>query len=236
MLKIKSYLIAGMLSLSSLPVLADAITDAAASTERSAAAKARDEYRHPQQTLRFFGIKPEMTVVEIWPGGGWYSDILTPLLADKGQFIPLSSFHPEKALTIAPAGTVDAVLTFRNIHNWYMGQGDQGVVNSFKAFYTALKPGGMVGVVEHKLPESSSDANMLKSGYMKQSYVIAAAEKAGFVLAAESAVNRNPLDTADHPKGVWTLPPTLKLKDENIDHYMAIGESDRMTLKFVKPQ
>ncbi|MEG3765560.1 methyltransferase [Alteromonas sp. 14N.309.X.WAT.G.H12] len=249
---------------------ADAVLDAAKNALRSDDAKARDEYRHPQQTLRFFGIKPDMTVVEIWPGGGWYTDILFPLLAKEGNYIAahfyiddesgdyykrslasfqqktqdgspyegvtITAFHPQKALAIAPEGSADAVLTFRNIHNWYMGGERDAVVSAFSSFYKALKPGGILGVVEHQLPETAADENMKSSGYMKKSFVIDAAKAAGFELAAESAVNANPLDTADHPRGVWTLPPSLRLGQKDQEKYMAIGESNRMTLKFVKPE
>lgn len=263
------YLIAALMGFSTTAVQADAISDAAASSYRESDAKLRDEYRHPQQTLRFFGIEPSMTVAEISPGGGWYTDILAPLLSEDGKLIAahfyiddsspnyyrnslksfkekianhppyknivLSAFHPDKATDFAPAGSVDAVLTFRNVHNWYMGDDKEGVLNAFKAFYKALKPGGVLGVVDHRLPESADDSTMKSSGYMKQSYVVAMAEKAGFTLADTSEVNANALDTTQHPKGVWTLPPSLRLKDENRAHYLAIGESDRMTLKFVKP-
>lgn len=263
------WMLATVLSTSALQVSADAITDAVASSDRPAQAKVRDEYRHPQQTLRFFGIEPNMTVVEIWPGGGWYTDILAPLLAENGELIAahfyvesdegyyarslksfkeklanyppyknitLSAFHPQKATDIAPAGSVDAVLTFRNVHNWYMGEKEKSIEAAFASFYKALKPGGVLGVVDHRLPESADDSAQERSGYMKASVVIAAAEKAGFTLAASSEVNANPLDTTDHPRGVWTLPPSLRLGEENQAHYLAIGESDRMTLKFVKPE
>lgn len=261
---------ASVLAFSAPVVMADAISDAVQSEHRSAADKARDEYRHPQQTLRFFGIEPDMTVVEVWPGGGWYTDILAEVIGDDGQLIAahfhvdedtrdyfknslqkfkqkaadhapyqdikITAFDPQKATEIAPAGTADRVLTFRNLHNWYMRQGDAGIEQAFKAFYTALKPGGVLGVVEHKLPESGTTEDMKQSGYMKQSYVVAAAQKAGFELQAESDVNANSQDTADHPKGVWTLPPTLALGEEDRAKYLALGESNRMTLKFVKPE
>lgn len=249
---------------------ADAIQDAVKNDFRSADAKARDEYRHPQQTLRFFDVKPNMTVVEIWPGGGWYADILAPMLKDDGQYVAahfhvdedsrdyyknalakfkektmdggpyagseVTAFHPQKDLAIAKAGSADVVLTFRNVHNWFMGGEKDAVVNAFSTFYKALKPGGVLGVVEHALPESAADDKMKSSGYMKKSFVIDAAKAAGFELVAESSVNANPMDTADHPRGVWTLPPSLRLGEEEQEKYMAIGESNRMTLKFVKPE
>ena len=148
----------------------------------------------------------------------------------------LTAFDPMKALDISEAGSADMVLTFRNVHNWYMRNGDEGIDNAFGAFFKALKPGGVLGVVEHELPESADDEAMKKSGYMKRSYVVAAAEKAGFVLEASSDVNANPMDSADHPKGVWTLPPRLALDEQDREKYMAIGESNRMTLKFTKPK
>lgn len=269
MKKLTQVLSAALLTLASSQVFADAIADAVGSDFRSNENRLRDEYRHPQQTLRFFGVKPTDTVVEIWPGGGWYADILAPLLKDNGKYIAahflvdentsdyyrnslntfkdkvanlapysktqITAFHPVNSLDFAPAGSADVVLTFRNIHNWYMRHEKAGVEDTFKAFYKALKPGGVLGVVEHQLPESEPDEAMKKSGYMKKSFVIAAAKAAGFELAAESDVNHNALDTADYERGVWTLPPTLTLKDVDRDHYLAIGESNRMTLKFVKP-
>ncbi len=267
---IAASLLAVSASLTSTLASADAITDAVKNDNRSADAKARDEYRHPQQTLRFFGIEPDMTVVEIWPGGGWYADILAPLLKDDGNYIAahffmfdgapgyyagslngfkekakaggpyegatITAFHPSKNPDIAPDGSADAVLTFRNVHNWYMGGDKEGVTSSFKSFYKALKPGGILGVVDHELPESAADEAMKSSGYMKKSFVIDAAEAAGFKLVAESDVNANPADNADHAKGVWTLPPSLRLGEEDHAKYLSIGESNRMTLKFIKPE
>lgn len=254
---------------STTTVWADALQDALQSESRSSAERARDEYRHPQQTLRFFDVQPDMAVAEISPGGGWYSNILAPLLKDKGQYyaahffvddsapgyyknslagfkqkvandanfsqVKVTAFHPIKALDFAPAGSLDRVLTFRNVHNWYMGDGQQGIDNAFASFFKALKPGGVLGVVEHALPENFDDEFQKKSGYMKPSFVIAAAEKAGFELAGSSDVNANPLDNSEHDKGVWTLPPSLRLGEQDRAKYLAIGESNRMTLKFIKP-
>ena len=213
------------------------------SSERNAKNSARDEYRHPAQTLAFFGFKPTMTVVEIAPGGGWYSEILAPALKEQGTYyaahfpadssvgyyqrslagfkqkvaedkrfssVKITEFAPVTHLDIAPAGSADMVSTFRNVHNWYMGKDKSGALSAFQAFYKA-------------------------SGYMKQSYVVDLAEQAGFELVASSEINANPKDTADHPKGVWTLPPSLRLGEQDADKYKAIGESDRMTLKFKKP-
>ena len=232
-----------------------------ASAERDTS---RDQYRHPFETLAFFGVQPEMDVLEISPGGGWYTEILAgyvdgDLIA--GHFDPASdigyyqrsvkrfqdklSANPNlygdvkmaifdagaKKLTVADA-SVDAVVTFRNVHNW-MGSNSEG--SSFELFYAALKPGGVLGVVEHRASPGTDRATMQKSGYMTQSYVIELAEGAGFVLEAASEINANPKDTADHPKGVWTLPPSLRLGDKDREKYLAIGESDRMTLRFRKP-
>ena len=228
----------------------------------------RDEFRNPAETLEFFGVKEDMTVVEIWPGGGWYTSILNPIVKSKGQLIgahfhmfdgapgyykrsldgfndkvtnnplfegiKITEFHPSKALEIAPEGSADMVLTFRNLHNWYMGDGDEGVLNSFKAFHKALKKGGVLGVVDHRMPEKLDQEEYKRSGYIKQSYAIEMAKKAGFKLVATSEVNANEKDTAMHPRGVWTLPPRLALGEQDKEKYMAIGESDRMTLKFVK--
>lgn len=250
-------------------VYADAIADAVADENRPLKQRLRDEYRHPQQTLRFFDVQPAMAVAEISPGGGWYGNILAPLLKEKGTYYAahfyvdkdsnpyfkkslegfmqkvranpaygsakVTAFHPTKALDFAPAGSLDRVLTFRNIHNWYMQQGEEGVENAFASFFKALKAGGVLGVVEHRLPEIMSDEKQRKSGYVKQSYVIALAEKAGFKLLAKSDINHNPSDSTEHEKGVWTLPPTLALGEKDQAKYLAIGESNRMTLKFVKP-
>lgn len=256
----------------SLPLVAsaDQITDAVQNDVRSNAQKARDEYRNPQQTLRFFEVEPTMSVVEIWPGGGWYANILAPLLKENGKYYAahfhvtedspnyykrslesftkrikenealsstsITAFAPSSPERIAPDESVDRVLTFRNVHNWYMRGGDEGTTDSFKTFFRALKKGGILGVVEHRLPENRDDAEQKTTGYMKQSYVIAMAEKAGFKFVGSSDVNANSLDTVDHPNGVWTLPPRLRTNDEDPAKYRAIGESDRMTLKFVKPE
>lgn len=239
--------------------------DALAGDWRSDANKARDAARHPAQTLGFFGIKPDMTVVEISPSAGWYTEILAPYLNARGTFYaaasdPTASANAAKSVQkfkdklvanpaafgkvkvtafgkgsydIAPAGTADAVLTFRNIHNFYMGD---YAPDAFKAFFRALKPGGVLGIEEHRLPEDRPDAMMKDSGYMKQSYVRKLAEAAGFKYVGASAVNANPKDTHDYPKGVWTLPPSFEEGDKDRAKYAAIGESDRMTLKFVKPR
>ncbi len=220
----------------------------------------RDRYRHPAQTLAFFDVKPTDTVVEIWPSGGWYTEILAPYLQRKGTLYvaapnekglsgvnALQSAKPavygglKEAMFPAaagqqgvPDGTADVVLTFRNVHNWRFGATDR-TQTAFDQMYAMLKPGGTLGLVEHHLPEGMSSDVEGKSGYMKRSSVIAFAEKAGFKLAGESAVNANAKDTHDYPKGVWTLPPNYTEKDADRAKYTAIGESDRMTLKFIKP-
>jgi predicted methyltransferase len=234
---------------------ADPLKAAVAADHRSVGNVARDVYRHPYETLSFFGIKPTDTVVELSPGGGWYTEILAPYLAERGQLyaadggsprfkakmdslgvygkVRITPFDPGKGLLdIAPPGSADAVLTFRNVHNW-MGAGKAQDV--FDAAFKALKPGGVLGVEEHRLPAAVTQDPKAPSGYVQEATVIKFAEAAGFKLAGRSEVNANPKDTADHPGGVWTLPPTYALKDRDRAKYQAIGESDRMTLKFVKP-
>ncbi|WP_416907270.1 MAG: class I SAM-dependent methyltransferase [Polymorphobacter sp.] len=243
-------------------VQAATLAEAIMGPHRSPENKARDTYRNPAATLTFFGIQPTMTVAEISPAGGWYTEILAPWLDGSGQYIgagtdpaasekaaasvaafeaKVKAYAPNAKMgafgkgvydKIAPAGTVDAVLTFRNVHNWHMGGFG---LEAFKAFYAALKPGGTLGVVDHRLPEDRPDADMNKTGYMKVSAIKAMAEAAGFEFVASSEVNANPKDTKDYPGGVWTLPPTLAKKDEDRAKFLAIGESDRFTLKFVKP-
>lgn len=234
---------------------------AIADQRRSAANRARDAYRHPAETLAFFGVKPTDTVVEFIPGGGWYAEILAPMVKGKGNYIALvplqrsdatqkilsdkqawfgpttvATIDPKTSASTVPAGTADVVLTFRNVHNLLMNDDPQAAASTFAAFYLALKPGGTLGVVDHRLPEETDTAQEKTSGYIKRSTVVRLAEAAGFKLVAESEVNANPKDTHDHPKGVWTLPPTLSLKEVDREKYAAIGESDRFTLKFVKPK
>lgn len=247
--------------LAARPAKVDPALEAAiAAPHRSEANRARDKYRNPGQTLAFFGIKPDMHVVELWPGGGWYTEILAPYLAEKGRltvappvarteamakFLDADSARygkviranfpaAEGAVPVLP-GSADMVVTFRNVHNWRFGGVDQAQ-EAFNQIYTMLKPGGVLGVVDHRLPEAMDSAKEEKSGYMKKSSIVAFATKAGFRLAAESEINANPRDTHDWEKGVWTLPPRLINGDVDRDKYLAIGESDRMTLKFVKPR
>jgi predicted methyltransferase len=240
------------------------LEEALASPFRSPLNLPRDVYRHPVETLNFFGIKPTMTVVEISPGGGWYAEILAPYLSLQGKYIAAlappekggyaktnfdkftswvkshpalvvqyGQFSPPELLNIAEAGSADMVLTFRNVHNW-MGNGAEE--KAFQAFFAALKPGGILGVEEHRADKKAKTDPKAESGYVKESEVIRMATKAGFKLEAKSEINANPKDTKNHPKGVWTLPPTLALKDQDRAKYLAIGESDRMTLRFVKPK
>lgn len=241
--------------------LRQTIESAVAAKTRTPANVARDKYRHPVDTLAFFGVKPGDTVVEYSPGGGWYTEILAPLVKDSGRYVALVSprgadgatkmLEGKRALygagatvatidpatgtsTIAP-GSADVVLTFRNVHNMLMNDDPAVAGRTFAAFYAALKPGGTLGVVDHRLPEEMDTAKEKSSGYVKRSTVVKLAEAAGFQLAGESQVNANPKDNHDHPKGVWTLPPSYDLGEVDKAKYAAIGESDRMTLKFRKP-
>jgi predicted methyltransferase len=238
------------------PAIAKAVADPA----RKADNRARDRYRHPAETLSFFGVKPNQTVVEFIPSSGWYSEILAPMVKGKGKYVALvtspkaadgakamladtARFGTVQVATLdaaagtstVPAGSADVVLTFRNVHNLIMSS-DATAAGAFRAFYAALKPGGTLGVVDHRLPEARDAAMEQKSGYLKRSTIVRLATQAGFRLVGESEVNANPKDTADHPEGVWTLPPVYRLKDQDRAKYAAIGESDRMTLKFMKPK
>jgi predicted methyltransferase len=254
-------------SFKAINLTSESVAHHAAADHRSDKNIARNQYRHPKETLDFFGLTSNMTVVEIWPGGGWYSEILAPVLKDTGQYYAAgfslvaertpewrknyqkkfemklsqnSKIYGKTIITdlsiperpeIAPEGSVDLVLTFRNVHNWMKGAYAQNVFNSM---YKALKTGGSLGVVEHRAKPGTSLKDMISSGYVTEAHVIKLAEAAGFKLEAKSEINANIQDTKNHPKGVWTLPPTLRLGEENQDKYLAIGESDRMTLKFVK--
>jgi predicted methyltransferase len=237
---------------------ADALKKAVDAQTRRPEDRARDKYRHPIETLTFFGIKPAMTVVEIWPGGGWYTDILAPYLHDHGKLyaaissgenaseykkkladdparfgkVVVTQLDPPDKMEIAPAACADMVVTFRNVHNWTRRGYDEQV---FKAMYAALKPGGILGVEEHRGDPAQPQDPKAASGYVREDYVIRLAEQAGFQLAGKSELNANPRDTKDYAKGVWTLPPSLAMKDVGKAKYLAIGESDRMTLKFIKP-
>ena len=231
---------------------------------RSAANRARDVDRHPKATLQFFGVRPDQTLIEITPGGGWYSEILAPLLNDNGHYIaavtaPRSGdearrddsalqrkfaadpahyghaktveFDPRAPVFGAP-GSADMVLTFRNVHNWAVADTAPAM---FKAFFAVLRPGGVLGVVEHRAADGATLATVKDSGYLPTAYVVKLATDAGFVPDGSSEINANPKDTRDYAKGVWTLPPTFALGQKDRAKYQAIGESDRMTLRFVKP-
>ncbi|MCF7535399.1 class I SAM-dependent methyltransferase [Pseudomonas petrae] len=226
---------------------------------------ARDQYRHPEQTLTFFGLRPDQTVIEITPGNGWYSELLAPLLNDEGHYVaaiidPATSDYAKKSadslkqkyaadpahygkvevVAYAPQapvfgkpGSADTVLTFRNVHNW-VDAGNEAA--TFKAFYEVLKPGGTLGVVDHRAKPGTTARDNEKNGYLPTDYVVKLAQKAGFTLAGESEINANPKDTKDYPEGVWTLPPALVKGEQDNAKYLAIGESDRMTLRFIKPK
>lgn len=239
------------------------LAQAIESEHRSDKNKARDIYRHPKETLEFFGFNSSHTVVEITPGGGWYTEILAPAVKGKGKFygahypdtgednyfsnsrkrlekklasndiyseVELTNFVPRQASELAPKGTADLVVTFRNLHNWK----EDGTLQVFKDAYTALKKGGVLGVVEHRMPASQNFEENKSSGYFPEALTVKLALEAGFTLAASSDINANPNDSAQHPRGVWTLPPVLRLGDTDKEKYLAIGESDRMTLKFIK--
>ena len=246
------------------------IADVLAMPNRSEANRARDKYRHPAETLSFFGLSDAQTVVEISPGGGWYTEILAPLLNERGTYLAALNdpekasnerakayyakqnaefeakfkANPElygkaamvlidaKAPNFGAAGSADLVLTFRNVHNW-MGQGAEK--NMFKGFFDVLKAGGKLGVTEHRAAPGTDPKASAESGYLSEEVVIQLALDAGFVLEAKSEINANPLDTKDYKGGVWTLPPTLSEGETDKAKYLAIGESDRMTLLFKKP-
>ena len=221
------------------------------SEDRSPDNVARDIYRHPYETLSFFGIKPDMTVVELNPGGGWYTEILANYIHYPGTLITAQGSYYfegfEKKMNsnpmygrveivnlnsnLAEPNSVDAVITFRNLHNW-LGAGMDSI---FRSSFKALKPGGSFGVVEHRAKPGTDFETMKTSGYVTEDHAIEVALKHGFELVEKSDINANPKDTKDHAKGVWTLPPTYRLKNKDRDKYSAIGESDRMTLLFKKP-
>jgi len=235
-----------------------------AASHRSPRNVARDRFRHPLETLLFFGVKENSTVVEILPGSaGYYMEILAPYLKERGRYIAanrdetaapryladhkklLARLEAEPALygkvrvtkfnagkhEIAAPGSADFVLTFRNLHNWIDRHEVEGAL---RAFHRALKPGGVLGVVDHRARTDLSQEAQMKSGYVREDYAVALITKAGFKLTGASEVNANPKDTKDYREGVWTLPPSYRLKDTDRAKYQAIGESDRFTLKFIK--
>lgn len=234
-----------------------------AGPHRSEANRARDTFRHPKETLEFFGLHPTTTVIEIGPSAGWYAEIIGPFVAAKGTYIAaldnpegprahyragwerLTAAQPEMfgstqtvifdppSHHLGEPNSVDMVLTFRHMHGWV----NDGVVEQNLAeFLRVLKPGGTLGVVAHRAPVGADPRTSAKNGYLPQAWVIEQVERAGFELVDTSEINANPKDTADHPHGVWSLPPTLKGGDTDREIYTAIGESDRMTLKFRKPR
>jgi predicted methyltransferase len=244
-----------------------AIDKALAGDHRSAANRARDVYRHPKETLSFFGLRQDMTVLEIWPGGGgWYTEVLAPVLRDHGHYIAagldpksdskysqdnikafadklasrpdvygkatVTALQYPGAMQPVPDGSVDMVLTFRNLHNWMSRDAAEPML---AAMFRALKPGGLLGMVEHHASDKAPQDPHAKSGYVREDYAIALAKAAGFQLIGKSSINANPKDTKDYPQGVWTLPPTYREGDVNRERYVAIGESDRFTLRFQKP-
>jgi len=224
----------------------------------------RDAVRHPLEELEFFGIKPTDTVVEIWPGGGYWTEILAPYLHDRGTYYvaqPAGGAYgdPERAVVaveqklasnpavygkvitvdfnkdhyqLAPAGSVDLVLTFRNYHDWMKSGWGEAALASF---FQALKPGGILGIEDHRGRADVPQDPTAQSGYVRQDYMIDMAKKAGFELVASSEMDANPLDTKDYRRGVWTLPPTFALHDQDRAKYAAIGEADNFVLKFAKP-
>ncbi len=245
-------------------VQAQSLEQAVQNTKRSDRNKARDKYRHPLPVLKFLGVRPDSTIVEILPGSGaYFMEILAPYVKQKGRFyaanrdklarprylkdhkkmlaklkadpdrfgkVIVTKFNPGRH-AIAPAGSADFVLTFRNLHNWI----ERNQIDAaLKDFHTALKKGGVLGVVDHRGRTDIPQEKQNKTGYVRQDYAIRIIEKAGFKFAGASEANANPRDTKDHPKGVWTLPPALRLKDKDRARYLAIGESDRFTLKFIK--
>lgn len=245
------------------PTFPVTLDEAVASEYRTPANRKRDADRHPLETLQFFGVRPDQTVVEISPSAGWYTEVLAPYLTPQGHYVAAVvpsgenehmqqlnatfdawmvshpevrakaakiDFDPASPLALDPSALADTVLTFRNVHNW-MGNGQAQA--AFNNFYKALKPGGTLGVVEHRAnPTGKLDP---KSGYVREADVIRMAKKAGFRLEAKSEINANPKDTKDYPEGVWSLPPTFAMKEKDHERFAAIGESDRMTLRFVKP-
>ena len=268
---IHALALAVCLALGSAPVSRvqadEALIAAATGEHREARNIARNDWRHPVETLTFFGIRPDMTVVEIWPGGGgWYTEILAPYLRDQGRLIAANydgstgvayfeknekvyrdklaaqpgvydrvevvALMPPAKASIGQPGSADLVVTFRNLHNWVR---DGRAEAMFAAMYEVLKPGGTLGLVAHRGTPDMVGVESARTGYLAESEALRLAAAAGFEFVEKSDINSNPKDTRDHPKGVWTLPPSFRAGDLDRDKYAAIGESDRMTMKFVKP-
>ncbi|MGB5813367.1 MAG: hypothetical protein WBG86_22720, partial [Polyangiales bacterium] len=234
-----------------------------ASADRAPENRARDGYRHPVETLTFFGVEPDMRILEVRPGTGWYTEILALFVQNDGRLtvgvpsadgrrakyrnrflelkaarpavlgeVDVVTFDPPTPIDLGPDGSVDMVLTFRNTHNWISDGGEE---EAYAAFFDVLRPGGILGVVQHRADDDADPEKSAKNGYVPEPYVIAVAKKAGFEWVGSTDINRNEQDSHDHPAGVWTLPPVLRLGDTDRAKYEAIGESDRMTLKFRKP-
>jgi predicted methyltransferase len=245
-----------------------AIRAAVASPARAETDRARDAQRHPVETLLFFGLEPEMRVLELWAGRGWYTETLGPVLRERGKLtvtnfdpngpqdeyahkmareyaawlaanrerigdVAVVQVAPPEQLSLGAPGSYDLIVSFRNNHTWMNGGYHEAV---YREAFRALKPGGVLGVVQHRAPAGADPAASAKRGYVPEATVIAAAEAAGFALDARSEINANPRDTKDYPKGVWTLPPSFAEGEKDRAKYAAIGESDRMTLRFVKPK
>jgi predicted methyltransferase len=250
-------------AVSNAPVAFGSLDAAIAGAHRPAADRARDQYRHPRETLTFFGVQPGQTVIELSPGGGWFTSILAPLLHDSGSLVcavpaatgPRAQYHrrfrdflatrpdlygnvrvtvlePPATIELGPDASADAVLTFRNLHGWI---NDHGAEQVFAAVFRVLKPGGVFGIEEHRASAGADPAASSRNGYVPEAYVIQLATAAGLVLDERSEINANPRDTKDYPEGVWSLPPTLRQGETDRARYLAIGESDRMTLRFRRP-
>lgn len=261
-----AVLIASCAMTSTRQATAQALDTILAGEHRPEADRARDRYRHPKETLLFFGIRPEMSVLEVWPEPGWYTDVIAPLVRDRGKYYAavmepdpgsqyitarLDDYRKKLAAAptlygnptivtfssggadVVPPGSVDMVVSFRNIHNW---MAKDTAPQAFATIFRALKPGGVLGVVEHRGNPANPQDPKAKSGYVTEDYAIKLIEAQGFKLAGTSEVNANPKDTKDYEQGVWTLPPAYRLGDKDREKYAQIGESDRFTLKFEKPR
>ena len=256
----------GVLLFSAMGAQADFNWEAALNGEhRSEVSRARDAFRHPEETLAFFGIAPGITVMELSPGGGWYTEVLAPLMNGNGTLIAahsspnggsyarrslggflkklgenadvygsveVSILQPPNAVSPAEPGSVDLALAFRNVHSWL--RADQAEM-MFSVIAETLRPGGVLGIVQHRGEAGLPIEQMKSTAYVSEEKVIELAQLAGLQLDARSEINANPKDTKDHPRGVWTLPPTMAAGDTDRERYVSIGESDRMTLRFVKP-
>lgn len=269
---VKHWLLAAVLGLAAASSMAADLQSIVNGDVRSAENKARDQYRHPVETLQFFGVQPTMHVLEIWPAKGWYTEILAPFLKDQGQLtiarnrhndgnlddpkkihwarladkldqelakrpeyfgrVQSLEFDPPALLFLGGVNQYDMIISCRNSHVW----NEQGyLLDVYRSFFDALKPGGILAMEEHRSSTLSSIASRAGEGYLDEYYVISVAKEAGFELVSRSEINANPKDTKDYPRGVYALPPTLAMGDQDKAKYLAIGESDRMTLKFRKP-